>query len=382
MSSNIHELPDLVGFLEEYDICELNVEPLLAWDSTPELEGQYRQNFLGGLDHGDAQTAIDTARSRAQQAGIHLTSFFLVSEGSMDYRARVGRPAGTGEFDCSEPWTTIFVTTMGEVRTCCLNDTSFGELCKSSIDDIWTGDDWVDFRRQHHRGAGTPRGCGFCIANGRPRISPLVRSVEPVSFRPFRSAPPSGREPKGWLIDGPEDGATITDPILITGRAPRYFGLLPERVRWRVLPDIIIGNEPVASLGDAVFDGGDFALIIHVPYLSEGDHVVSLARAGQSGPGWCRRTVRFWRPDDDPNSITIGATLAIEQSLQSRAQRVEVSIDGNPWSRSRWYCSQGHGRWRGITVIDVADLEIGRHQVTVHVEHHNPSHHRFRRVNA
>jgi MoaA/NifB/PqqE/SkfB family radical SAM enzyme len=382
MSLNVHELPDMVGLLEQYDIRELNVEPLLAWDSTTELEAQYRQHSLGSLDRGDAQTAIDSARSRAQEAGIHLTSFFLVSEGSMDYKARVGRPEGKGEVDCSEPWTTIFVTTKGEVRTCCLNETNFGELRSSSIEEIWTGGDWADFRREHCHGPGTPIGCGFCIANGRSRISPLVRSVEPVSFRPFQAIPPSGREPKGWLIVGPEDGATITDPILITGCAPKYLRFFPRRVWWRLLPDIIIGSESVASLGDAIFDGRDFALILQVPYLSEGDHVVSLAMAGRSGPGWCRRTVRFWRPDDDLDSITTGITLAIEQSLQSRAQSVEVSIDGNHWGRSRWYCSPVHGRWRGITVIDVADLEIGRHQVTVHVENHTPLHCEFQRVNA
>ncbi len=380
MASNIHELPGMIDLLTAHKIDELNVEPLLAWDGSSELIRQYRENSLGSLDRGHVQAVLEDTRLRAENAGVSLRSFFLVSEGSMDYKARVGRPEGRGDIDCSEPWTTIFVTTMGEVRTCCLNDTTIGLLAENSVGEIWTGKNWSDFRLQHRRGSCTPNGCSFCIANGRQRLSPMVKSVEPVSFRPYLSAPPPSREQKGWVIDQPEDGAMITDPILITGRAPRYLRYVPRRAKRKLLPEVVIGSEPVASLGEAVFDGDDFALTFRIPYLSEGDHVLSIAVAGEGGPGWCRRTVRFWRPDGDPNSITVGATLAVGQLLHSRARKVDVFVDGNHRRLTRWYCSRVGNRWRGISVIDVAGLKAGRHRVTVSVERHSPSHYFIRRV--
>ena len=382
MESNIDELPELVALLESLGIGELNVEPLFSWEGSEELRTQYCRDSLKSDISGKARAVIRDAQEQAKDSGIHFSSFFLASEGSMDFKERASGAADRFRRICSEPWTTIFVTTAGEVRACCLNDTLFGVLGEDTIEEMWYGEDWSSFRNQHVIGFETPAGCAACVANGRQRLSPFMQPVEPVSYRPFLAFPEPRRGRRSWVLDDPSDGATVTDPLLVTGRVPRIIPSVLRRIGERFFPTVMIDCEPVATIADAVFDGASFALSIRVPYLTEGEHVLSLAIPGERQPGWSRRTFRFWRPHEDRNMITALNTLAVGQRLFTRAREATVCIDGLGWLSTKWLCSRNRAAWRGLTIVDLDGLDAGRHDLVVQFEHHSPSRYLIWRVTA
>jgi MoaA/NifB/PqqE/SkfB family radical SAM enzyme len=67
---------------------------------------------------------------------------------------------------CAEPWTTVFITWNGEVRTCCVGEKSFGSVHEKSIAEIWNGPTWRKFREAIVRDE-VPENCTGCILNQR-----------------------------------------------------------------------------------------------------------------------------------------------------------------------------------------------------------------------
>src|SRR5205823_12350181 len=92
--------------------------------------------------------------------------------------------AGDVDWMCSEPWASIWVTSAGEVRTCCTNEVAFGNVFEQPIEEIWNGDAFRTFREQHVRRE-SPTGCSNCIANGRVRHSPYFKTLHAVTYRPM-----------------------------------------------------------------------------------------------------------------------------------------------------------------------------------------------------
>lgn len=94
------------------------------------------------------------------------------------------------------------------------------------------------------------------------------------------------------LLEGPAADEVVTDPIVITGRLPADR----HGYDW---PELYIDRTRVATLGDAIVDRDRFVLILDVPYLTEGAHVLSLGPAADASrpatPGQSRRTFHFWR---------------------------------------------------------------------------------------
>lgn len=316
MRSNVHELPALVDMCAEVGADEIGVEPLFDWGgSSPELGEHYRGEALSGATETEARELLREARRRARAAGIWFSSRQLADEGALDYPQRVaagrdrgglvqigdgggsGKRSSTAPWVCSEPWATAFVTTAGEVRTCCMNDTAFGNLYEQPFAEVWNGDRYGAFRGQHLRSVEeplTPDGCGNCLKNGRARLSPFVATVEPVTWSSFEDtlAPPPEPVP-GYRLLTPNDGATVADPLVVTGSLPPR-GLLPFRHKRRHSPlRLLIDRTPVYPLEAARIDGRRFTMRVPVPFLTEGGHLLSLRGDDGVEPGYDRRTVFF-----------------------------------------------------------------------------------------
>jgi MoaA/NifB/PqqE/SkfB family radical SAM enzyme len=78
---------------------------------------------------------------------------------------------------CAEPWTTVFITWDGEVRTCCVGEKTFGNLTQKPIAEIWNGSAWQRFREAIVRDE-VPVNCTSCLQNQRNKNQfPLVGNV-------------------------------------------------------------------------------------------------------------------------------------------------------------------------------------------------------------
>jgi radical SAM protein with 4Fe4S-binding SPASM domain len=212
---------------------------------------------------------FDEAFRRANDLGVTLATRFAGERNEFDY-VRSVKPV---DWTCSEPWSSIWVTSAGEVRTCCTNEVSFGNLHDQTIGDIWNGPAFRAFRAQHARRE-IASGCANCIANGRVRQSPFFRANEPVTYRPLRFTAASGEAVR---IDSPRAGDTVGDPLMIAGSA--------------TLDDLelMIDHTPVTRLHRGRFQGE-----VPIGYVTEGAHVIWARRAG-APDGWGHRQVFLWR---------------------------------------------------------------------------------------
>ena len=169
MASNIHELPAMIDLAAALDTTGVHVEPLFAQPGSSELMDHYARENLGATSADRVAEMFDEAFKRADALGVSLATRFAGERDQFDYVRRVR--GETIDWTCSEPWSSIWVTSAGEVRTCCVNETSFGNLSKQSIGEIWNGELFRRFRAQHARRE-IATGCANCVANGRVRQSP------------------------------------------------------------------------------------------------------------------------------------------------------------------------------------------------------------------
>jgi len=394
MASNLHELPDLVDFAAEVGAGGVHVEPLYS-QVQHDLQEHYARENLGLLGSARVDELFGEARDRAAANGVRLASRFLVDGGSADYvaRAKDFRIWWT----CNEPWTSIWVTSAGEVRTCCLNDTSFGNLFEQSFDEIWNGENFRAFRASHARGEGGPESCGNCVRNGRVRHSPFLAALEPVTYRPLRSKeeatqpalrqrssePTSGFEP---AIERPRESEVVTDPLPVTGRVG-HEGVSGED-SW----DLVIDRGyriPLASA--AVSNAGRFTAILELPFLTEGAHLLSLRRRGDDTDVGLR-TIHFWRPaiaagqpserEGEGEPERAAGSFAVRRPIffRAAASSARIELDGKP-CRSTWIYDEKPSRW-GIAWVDLSDCPPGPHRVRVAPAGQVSTDHRIERLDS
>ncbi|HKR65771.1 MAG TPA: radical SAM protein [Thermoanaerobaculia bacterium] len=275
MRSNVEDIPRLVDLCANEGATGVHVEPLLSQVAGTALDDHYRREHLGLVDPDHVRALIAEAKSIAEKRGVAFGSRLTAVRDQFDYVESVATLSNATR-SCSEPWSTIWVTVAGEVRTCCLNDTTFGSIVDEPFESIWNGAAYRAFREQHARGD-APSGCANCMRNGRVIASEFFDVVEPVTFRPlFESLPPVTENDDAFL-DAPAPGATVQDPLLLMGR------MRVDDV------DVMIDETPVANITTRAF-----ARSLPVSFLSEGAHVVWLR--SREGRGFAHRTIHFWRP--------------------------------------------------------------------------------------
>ena len=190
MADNVHEAQQMVELAADLDVEHVHFEPLL-WQNDPDGYGRfYEQQTLGQLPSQAVADHLGEARKRARELGIGVSSQLFDAEETFDYPEHVAlndedeeagaSPQGEArdtELICTEPWTTLFVTWDGAVRTCCGSMHSFGDLDAMSIADIWNGQAYHAVRKSLSDGA-VPEMCTNCVRNGRMRHAiPQLREI-------------------------------------------------------------------------------------------------------------------------------------------------------------------------------------------------------------
>lgn len=328
MKSNLHEIPALIELCAELGAYGVHIEPLYFQGGSPDLIDHYDRENLGSCN---ASRFFDVAQRRAGELGLQLgTRFKNVEEYDFVEAVKKERPS----WMCSEPWSSIWVTSAGEVRTCCTNDVMFGNLFEESIGEIWNGERFRRFREQHARHE-IAEGCNNCMLNGRVRNSPFFRATERVTYAPFPIARAEG-DPI-ITFHSPRAGDTVTDPLIISGTAH----IDPLDI------ELVINDVPVANLHDAGwFDGANFVAAIELPFLSEGAHILSAQRRGEHA-GYEHRQL-FFRRGVESAAHTIDALFFAEPMLDP-----SLLIGGLEWNDVTWRTMSNP---RGISLVAHADL--------------------------
>ena len=274
MASNIAEMPQLVELCAEVRASGVHAEPLYQQANSANLDEHYHHENLESGGAARASKAFADAARRAQELGVFFQSRLRADSREFDYVKRVVQV----DWMCSEPWASIWITSAGEVRTCCTNEVAFGNLFEKSIERIWRGDAFRAFRRQHATGQ-TAAGCANCVRNGRVRHSPFFRTLTPVTYEPmFRELPaPSADDP--IVITEPRARDTVADPLIVFGHSNDT----------RTDFELMIDRTPVSRIERA-----DFMVEVPIPFVTEGAHVVWARRVGEDR-GWGYREVFLWR---------------------------------------------------------------------------------------
>ena len=351
MASNLHELPELIDFAAGSGVRGVHVEPLYS-QIQHDLQEHYSRENLGLLGAERVDDHFRRARDRAERQGIRLASRFLLDGGSADYveRARSFRVGWT----CSEPWSSIWVTSAGEVRTCCINETSFGSLFEREFAEIWNGPAYSAFRRTHAERRETPTGCANCIRNGRPRHSPFYAPLQAVTYRPIAAPEESRRLSAGAGIEWPLDHAVVTDPIVVTGTVPD--GADGEIVIDRAFP------LPLRKV--AVVDGGRFVAVLDLPFVTEGSHLVGL-RTAPGGEITAERTVHLWRPHAAEGETRVSGLAGRVMALKGPPLRPKIRAGKLGELAGVWTSQRSGLRWRVAVTFDVSGLAVGTHLIDI-----------------
>jgi len=277
MKSNIDDVPRLVDLCAEVGGKGVHVEPLYSQEGSPELDEHYARENLGLVGADRAAAAFEAAATRAKEHGVRFGSRFTGVR-KFDYvdLAREQRATWT----CSEPWASIWVTSAGDVRTCCLNDKSFGNLNEQTFAEIWNGDAYRRFREQHARREHAD-GCANCVLNGRVQATTFFRPTQAVNMRPYFETLPASSVNDDVILETPAQGATVTEPLYIEGRVRR--GVDPRSI------DVMIDYTHVEYL-----NGRRFKVLVPTSFLTEGAHVLWMR--SRKGRDCAFREVHFWRP--------------------------------------------------------------------------------------
>lgn len=274
MRSNVHEIPRLVEMCAELGCTGLHVEPLFAQVGSPELDEHYARENVSLAGAEVAAAAFENATARAKTLGVTFGSRFNGETEQFDYAAK----SHEARWACSDPWSSIWVTSAGEVRTCCLNDTIFGNLNDQPFDAIWNGGPYRRIRDQHARLAAGD-GCANCVKNGRVRNSTYFRPTQAVTCRPyFEEVPPPEPNDPVW-IDNPVSGGTVIKPIRVSGLVRR--GAAHEF-------ELMIDYTPILTL-----DRREFDMRLPLDFLTEGAHMLWV-REKASGRGLAYREMHYW----------------------------------------------------------------------------------------
>lgn len=264
MASNVHELPLLVDLCADTGATGVHVEPLYLQPGSPELLAHYEAENLGNAGDARALDFFHAAQERAGQRGVHVQSRLTAEEGSLDYVKR----GSQADWNCSEPWASVWVTSTAEVRACCTNEVSFGSLHERTIEQIWNGERFCTFRAQHARQE-VADGCSNCIVNSRKRHSPFFRTLRAVT------------------LQTPEAEGDVTDPLIVRGAIHATANPVDY--------ELMIDETPIANLNDEAVSrvkGSELEMRVPVPFLTEGAHLL-WTRCTAAGSAGSPREVYF-----------------------------------------------------------------------------------------
>ncbi len=416
MASNLHELPLLVELADDVGADQIFVEELFTWGH-PELEEVHREENLGRLGEERVARIMESAHRRADELGVAFTSTLsarserreiggsadalwdetpdvpLTELGGRSEPERPGpEPAPPSEalapsrlalpWPCSEPWSVINVNASGEVRPCCFNDTVLGRLTEGPIDEIWNSENFRELRRQHARRRSV-LSCDGCVEAGRVKRSPFLL---PSKHDTGESVAPDRAPAHQGLMETPAEGDLVAGRLVVTGRLPlprllRGAGAHGARalVRHRrrtALPDVYIDGTLVRRGVDTGFlDGNRFALVMDLDWVSTGSHRLELTGPNADRPLWAETVIQVGRPEprspgggDEPvegetegDLVAAGRRASIPVHLEGPQGPPSIRVADRLLAADSWICGRSADGWRGVALLDVADLAPGWH---------------------
>ncbi len=390
MASNVHELSRLVELCAEVGADGVFAETLYPF-SHPALEAFCEDESLANLPARDVEDLFEAARLRAMSLGVGWWSrvaekrdLLLPSAAAASSRevsqqgtASHGNPSPASfetalslPWPCSEPWATINVSASGAVRTCCFNNTAFGNLDKDGIETIWNSPAYQALRREHAKGR-APDSCGPCVRNGRLKRSAFL------SLPDHRVVPRPSAPERDIVLLTPGDGELISGTAIVVGHLGQADNARAlERAE---LPELFVDDSLIAYLKDyALIDGNWFAAPVPIGFVTEGAHGLSLRRDGRLLTTVKRLQVGKVVGNDERQSAV--ARLAIRVALSSHEPSPGLSISGQPHPIERWIVGPYGNGWLGVAVVDVSSLLPGPHDVELAFTQHPPHRSRLERL--
>jgi len=166
MRSNAATIKPALAFAREHGIDHVSVVPLLAF-----TEDMVNEIFV--WDQAAYAALHEELSAEAARLGVALAMQPPVERWRED---DIHAP-------CEVPWATAAITANGDVMACCVPGTTVGNLNEQSLDEIWHGPEFADFRSR----VNTPhppapcRNCGMArVHNNRKAYAPALY-LEPGS---------------------------------------------------------------------------------------------------------------------------------------------------------------------------------------------------------
>lgn len=152
-STNIDSFAEIVAFVADHSVPRMSVESLHHWGDDKTLNEQ----SLFSLDPSVVVPHLERGLERAVESGIELTVF--------DYRRLADPHAGNAV--CPWPWDASYVTRDGDVTPCCVHmeaspETSLGNIRRTPMADVWSGDRYAALRGSF-LGGPTWTSCDGCV---------------------------------------------------------------------------------------------------------------------------------------------------------------------------------------------------------------------------
>jgi radical SAM protein with 4Fe4S-binding SPASM domain len=164
MRSNAATIKPALAFARENGIDHVNVFPLLAF-----TEDMVEEIFV--WDEAAYAELHEELMSEATRLGVALAIQPPVQrwrEGEGDIHA-----------PCEVPWATVAITGNGDVMACCMPGTVMGNLNEQTLDTIWNGKEFADFRMRVNspNPPASCRNCGMSRVHNNPKAYAPVRSA-------------------------------------------------------------------------------------------------------------------------------------------------------------------------------------------------------------
>jgi MoaA/NifB/PqqE/SkfB family radical SAM enzyme len=443
MASNIAELPLMVELCAEVGGDGVFLEGLYDW---PGLEEFSRLENLSQVSPERVQESLAEAHRRAAALGVQLYSrlgelALFADRVEAAAPAPQAAPAASAEasapgippaadveagalvlpWACSEPWATVNINAAGDVRTCCFNDQSFGNLGEQSFEAIWNSAGYQQMRADHVAGR-VPASCSTCVRNGRVKRSAFLGPREAVES-PGQVEPQPDPEPAGQVeprpaaprrspglaflsllrpqrrrpavgrprLLAPADGELIAGPLVVLGEMASPWPRLPWKIHPSELPELWMDGSLLVRLRDyALIEGSRFAAVVAIPFVTQGAHRISLAQPADAAT-WEHRRLQVGRiggdatdPTPDPSgelppapaTLVAVATLAFALPLSCREPTPSLRLAGRRHPLAAWFCSWSGNGWTGVAAADLRTLAPGAYPLELRLSQTPP----FRRL--
>jgi radical SAM protein with 4Fe4S-binding SPASM domain len=164
MKTNVLELPRLIEKAASIGVAEVYLQRLVYSGRGIAIEDEALFRRAGA----EEVAAVQEAGRLARELGVRLRGS---GEASRSEELLVDPDADVSYRDCRRPWSLMYVTANGNVLPCCIapftsvpyGDIVLGNVFQQSIEEIWNGPRYQDWRRRM-LGDEPPEACKGCGA--------------------------------------------------------------------------------------------------------------------------------------------------------------------------------------------------------------------------